>query len=358
MSAFNGVTSQLGRVDQLLWDGVRFVFRFTVSVTQEFLTKRGMHLSAAIAFYTMLCLFPLSLLMVSVLVRIPGVADTGAERVIEALQQQIPILTHETAQSLVTTLSESLQRASGAGSLVAVVFLLFASSTVFSSIRTSINTIWGIGATRNFFIEKLMDILMIFGALVLLLVSVGLASISPNLEGIYTLFNPGASFNPTPWQVLFSLSAPVLSFTVFAFLYWWLPNIRFRFVAVIPPALGAAVAFEISKAIFLFYLGQLGERLGDLYGTFAALVVLLVFVYVSSIILLAGALVTARFMRYLNQYEQRRLNERLSVNVSRVRATHSLPGLPVNLPAGASRDTLNSSNATTRRDYRSRSDKS
>ena len=355
MSAFNGLTGQLGRADQLIWDGVRFVFKFTVSVTQEFLSKRGMHLSAAIAFYTMLCLFPLSLLLVSVLLGIlgPEATDRVSESVITALQQQIPIFKDEVAASLVTFLSDSLRSATGAGSLVAVLFLILASSTVFSSIRTSINAIWGIGATRNFLIEKMMDILMIFGAILLLLVSVGLATIAPNLESISTLLNPESSFNlPTPWQVLFSLSAPVLSFTVFAVLYWWLPNIRFRFVAVIPPALGAALAFEIAKAIFLFYLGRVGDQLGNLYGTFAALVVLLVFVYISSIILLAGALVTSRFMRYLNQYEQRRLNERLGANVSRVRATHSLPGLPVTLPAGASRDTLNSSNATTRRDFR------
>jgi hypothetical protein len=95
------------------------------------------------------------------------------------------------------------------------------------------------------------------------------------------------------------------------------------------------VAFEISKAVFILYLQNVGDLTGNIYGGVSAIIVLMVFVYVSAIILLVGAQVTSRWAFYLATREQQRQNEELSANLARIRSTPSLPGMPLPMPTGA-----------------------
>ena len=65
------------------------------------------------------------------------------------------------------------------------------------------------------------------------------------------------------------------------------------------------------------------------------IIVLMIFVYVSAIILLVGAMLTSRYAFYLAETEQKKRNTSLSRNLERIRSTSSLPGMPNPVPAGA-----------------------
>ena len=73
----------------------------------------------------------------------------------------------------------------------------------------------------------------------------------------------------------------------------------------------------------------------SIYGGVSTIIVLMIFVYVSSIILLVGAMLTSRYAYFLAETEQKKRNRSLSRSLERIRGTSSLPGMPDPLPAGA-----------------------
>ena len=80
--------------------------------------------------------------------------------------------------------------------------------------------------------------------------------------------------------------------------------------------------------IFIFYLRNASGVATSIYGGLSTIIVLMIFVYVSSIILLVGAMLTSRYAFYLAQSEQKKRNRSLSKSLERIRGTSSLPGMP------------------------------
>jgi membrane protein len=313
------------------------IIKFIASNFNEFLAKNGPYMSAAIAYYAFFSLFPLTLALIAVFSLFLGI-EGFEEDLIAGLQEQIPVLadTGDTDDSFLVNFFESIKGGRTAGGVVAVIGLFWVSQQVFSAIRKSINVIWGINKTRPFFTERLMDIALMFGAATLLFASVLITTGITFIQDISAIWLPDAPISdPVLWQRAAVIIPLVLSFTVFLTLYWWLPNTKLRFKEVWPTALAGAAAFEISKAIFVFYLRNMGGVTNNIYGGLSAIIVLMIFVYVSAIILLVGAMLTSRYAYYLAETEQKKRNRSLSRSLYRIRGTASLPGMPNPVPAGA-----------------------
>ena len=313
------------------------IIKFIASNFNEFLAKNGPYMSAAIAYYAFFSLFPLTLALIAVFSLFLGI-EGFEEDLIAGLQEQIPVLadTGDTDDSFLVNFFESIKGGRTAGGVVAVIGLFWVSQQVFSAIRKSINVIWGINKTRPFFTERLMDIALMFGAATLLFASVLITTGITFIQDISAIWLPDAPISdPVLWQRAAVIIPLVLSFTVFLTLYWWLPNTKLRFKEVWPTALAGAAAFEISKAIFVFYLRNMGGVTNNIYGGLSAIIVLMIFVYVSALILLVGAMLTSRYAYYLAETEQKKRNRSLSRSLARIRGTASLPGMPNPVPTGA-----------------------
>ena len=312
-----------------------FSYRFIASNFNEFLGKNGLYMSAAIAFYAFFSLFPLSLALIAVFSLVLGIHGFE-DRLVEGLRMQIPVLA-EADDAFLGNFFKSIREGRTAGGLVAIIGLFWVSQQVFSTIRKSINVIWGIDKTRSFLTERLMDIALMFGAATLLFASVFTTGLLTYFEELSAIWLPDAPLSdPDLWQQFAVFIPLVLTFIVFLTLYWWLPNAKLRFREVWPTALAGAAAFEISKAIFIFYLRNMSGVATSIYGGVSMIIVLMIFVYVSAIILLVGAMLTSRYAFYLAENEQKNRNTLLSRNLERIRSTSSLPGMPNLLPVETS----------------------
>jgi membrane protein len=308
--------------------------KFVTSNINEFLAKNGSYMSAAIAYYAFFSLFPLSLALIAVFSLVLGSQDFEAD-FIDGLRQQIPVLA-EADDEFLGNFFESISRGRTAGGVVAIIGLFWVSQQVFSAIRKSINVIWGINKTRPFFTERLMDIALMFGAATLLFASVIITGLITFISELTAIWLPDAPISDAAlWQRGAVFIPLLLTFIVFLTLYWWLPNTKLKFREVWPTALAGAAAFEISKAIFVFYLRNMSGVATSIYGGVSAIIVLMIFVYVSAIILLVGAMLTSRYAFYLAETEQKKRNRSLSRSLERIRGTSSLPGMPNPVPAGA-----------------------
>ncbi|MDG0866911.1 YihY/virulence factor BrkB family protein [Candidatus Lucifugimonas marina] len=311
--------------------------KFVASNFNEFLAKNGPYMSAAIAYYAFFSLFPLSLALIAVFSLFLGI-EGFEDQLITGLQEQIPVLAElsETEDDFLKNFFDSIKGGRVAGGVVATLGLFWVSQQVFSAIRKSINVIWGINKTRPFLTERLMDIALMFGAATLLFASLLITAGITFIQDLSAIWLPDAPISdPALWQRFAVFIPLVLTFTVFLTLYWWLPNTKLRFKEVWPTALAGAAAFEISKAIFVFYLRNMSGVATSIYGGVSAIIVLMIFVYVSAIILLVGAMLTSRYAFYLAETEQKKRNRSLSRSLERIRGTASLPGMPNPVPTGA-----------------------
>ena len=312
---------------------ILFISRFIVSNFNEFLGKNGPYMSAAIAYYAFFALFPLSLALIAVFSLVLHI-EGFEEQLIEGLRIQIPVLA-EADDEFLGNFFQSISRGRTVGSIVAIVGLFWVSQQVFSAIRKSINVIWGIEKTRPFLTERLMDIALMFGAATLLFASVFITGLLTFFQELSAILLPNAPISaPALWRQFAVLVPLFLSFSVFLTLYWWLPNTKLQFRQVWPTALAGAAAFEISKVIFIFYLRNASGVATSIYGGLSTIIVLMIFVYVSSIILLVGAMLTSRYAFYLAQSEQKKRNCSLSKSLERIRGTSYLPGMPNPTPDG------------------------
>lgn len=323
-----------GTIAGLMFSALVFVVKFVTSNFNEFLDKNGPYMSAAIAYYAFFSLFPLSLALIAVFSLVLGMQNFE-DQLIDGLRQQIPVLA-EADDEFLGNFFTSLKAGRTAGGVVAIIGLFWVSQQVFSAIRKSINVIWGINKTRPFLTERLMDIALMFGASTLLFASVFITGLVTFIQELSAIWLPDAPISdPALWQKFAVFVPVVLNFLVFLTLYWWLPNTKLRFKEVWPTAVLGAVAFEISKAIFIFYLRNLSGVATTVYGGVSVIIVLMIFVYVSAIILLVGAMLTSRYAFYLAETEQKKRNRSLSHNLERIRGTSSLPGMPNPVPTGA-----------------------
>ena len=300
------------------------ILKFVISVLNEFLHKNGASLSASISFYTFFSLFPLLLGLIAVFSLVGPCIDGMEEKLIEALREQIPVLA-EADDEFLGNFFESISKGRGVGSVVAIIGLFWVSQQVFSSIRKNINIIWGIDKTRPFLKERIIDLSLMFGASTLLLVSVFISGFLVFIEDLTKIIIPETpDIIPVLWKQLALFLPWIFTYIVFLVLYWWLPNVKVRFKEVWLTSLLGAIAFEISKFVFIFYLRNMSGMATNIYGGVSTIIALMIFIYVSSIILLVGAMLTMRYSYYLSNLEQRNQNNKLSKNLQRIRSVPNL----------------------------------
>lgn len=162
-------------------------------------------------------------------------------------------------------------------------------SGVLGQLKDALNTIWDVeikkGAGWGFFIRSSFlnfGMVLVIGLLLLvsLLASSFLATLSKRMENVMEL-------PAWVWTILTSVISLAMATTLFAFLFKFLPDVRIRWRDVWIGSLMTAVLFELGKFALAWYLGR--ESTADAYGSAGSVVLLLLWVYYASCILLFGA---------------------------------------------------------------------
>jgi membrane protein len=263
----------------------------------EFLTDNCPHLAAAISYYLLLSFFPLMLALSSItgfILRSP----TLEAQVIDFVTKQLPPSSGEFVASVI----RSSVGSRGALGIVSILWLLWSSSPVFSALRKALNTAWGIREPRPFFVERFMEIGMVVGAGLLVLFSVGLTialSIVKNSSSPVYLGN--LSLGGFFWQSITIVLGTAIAFIVFLLFYKIVPNTETRWKDIWPGALAAAIAFEVTKNIFVWYVTNF-PHYTFIYGSLGGLIALLVWIYISAVIFLFCAKITSLYQRLMPEF--------------------------------------------------------
>ena len=244
-------------------------------------------LSAALSYYTIFSLAPMLLVMISVLSIFFGR---------EAIQGQVfsqihDLVGNDAARQLQEILKNaSLSDKSGVAAAVGIGTLLIGATGVFAEIQSSINYIWSIEARPakgwlKYLKTRLLSFSLILTLGFLLLVSLGVNAIVDLLGQQLAKYFSEAS---VIFFYVVNLAVTLLVITtLFAVIFKVLPDGKIRWRECFVGAAFTAILFGIGKFGISFYIGQ--SDLGVTYGASASIIILLTWVYYSSIILYFGA---------------------------------------------------------------------
>jgi membrane protein len=262
-----------------IWD----LLKDTVS---GFLADEALSRAAAIAYFTIFSIAPLLLIVIA----IAGLVF-GQEAAQAAIMGQFSgLMGKGSGDALASMLQSAGSQSKESGmiaTIIGIVTLLITASGAFGEIQSSLNKIWkaepasGLSRLVRARIASL-GLVMTLGFLMLvsLVVSAGLAAVGHWVESIF----PGAKVLMTVVNFVITL---VLLSALFAAIYKFLPDkpIAWRDVAV--GAIATALLFTIGKSLIGLYIGS--SKVAESYGTAGSLIVILLWIYYSTVTFLAGA---------------------------------------------------------------------
>lgn len=267
------------------------LLRDTVS---EFIGDNSMQHAAALSFYAIFSLAPLVIIAVG----IAGVIFGEAQAQKEILAQIRDLAGPNAAESLTSVFEQSGGKQGGIlAASVGAGLLLFGATTVFGQLQSSLNAIWNVEpkpgqGVMGFVRTRFLSLGMVLGIGFLLLTSLILSAALSALDGYLNTQFPGADIL---WQVVnFVISIGVIAL-LFAVIFRYLPDAEISWRDVMIGALATSVLFNIGKLGIGLYLGN--STVGSAYGAAGSLVVLLMWVYYSSLILFFGAEFTQVYAR-------------------------------------------------------------
>jgi membrane protein len=271
---------------------------------REFSEDHCMQMAAALAFYTMLSLAPLALLVVTAASAVMG--PSARERFIHEAEQMVGAQGADELDELLSRGEEeqTFELASRSSwteritQIASIALLIFSATGLMAQLQLSLNQVWDVepdpkqGGVKNFLIKRALSLAMIAGIALLLLISM-LLTTTLGVAGRWITEWLGISLGV---QYLISEGTTFVLITIlFAVIFKVLPDAQVPWKVTWIGAVMTAVLFTLGKFLIGLYLGN--KDMSSSYGQAGSLVLLLVWIYYSSMIFFFGAELTQVFAR-------------------------------------------------------------
>lgn len=247
--------------------------------------------AASIAYYALLSLFPFLLLVISMLGSMAA-DDSDRLAVLTFVFRYFP-MQFEFVNTQLEAFRQTRLQLGVAGGLA----LIWASLGVFGAITTAVNEAWGVERQRSFLKHRLVSFLMLVasgGVLMLALVAVSAVEVAQ--ASWFGVMLARFEWLGALQSFAFRYAATILLILAVGLLYYFIPNAKTRFRDVWVGAVLTGVLWRVALEGFSWYIGRSGQ-LNFIHGSIAAVVVFLLWIYVSSVILMYGVEFTAAYAR-------------------------------------------------------------
>jgi len=202
-------------------------------------------------------------------------------------------------ENIVTDTLEGISNLATPLTFVGLVGMGWAAAAMFGAVRKALNIAWDTDAHRPLVQQKLIDLSIVLGLGVLLSASVAgtgaLRTLRTLSDENLGPLSEGTGFF---WAVMPFFLPAFFSFVVFLLIYRFVPNAPTRFRDVWPGALVATALFELLKNGFAIYIASFSSYKGA-YGALGGILLFLIWTYLSANILLIGAELASEYPRVL-----------------------------------------------------------
>jgi len=249
--------------------------------------------AAAIAYFALLSLFPLTLLSIAI-----ASFTLGPLMDRQLIVQKLEFIAPALGQLLGKNIDEIIQ-ARGPVTIVAIVGLIWSASTFIYTLTQTLNEIWGNKHSRPIWKRRGLAILFVlaFVGPALFLASFAssmIANLNTWLPNQIIPIGSGISF----------IVALFLDGALFMLLYIMLPHGASSWHEILPGAIGAGLLWELAKKIFLFFVSTYVSLSNLVYGSVAAMIAFLVWASLSGQIFLFGAYLSVAYYQLKQQHQE------------------------------------------------------
>jgi membrane protein len=266
---------------------IRDYFNLIIDAGGEFADDNATKLSASLAYYTIFSIGPLLLVIITILGFFYKKADVTAK-----IFYQLGNLVGNTGAEQLRTILDNISKQNNTTlfGVIGVIVLVFGATGIFTEIQGSINYIWSIKAKPKrswlkYITDRLLSFSLIIGVgfllLVTLFINVLIDALTNQLQNYFGIAHI-LIFKGVNIALLFA----IVTF-LFAVIYKVLPDAKISWKDSFVGASFTGVLFLAGKFIIGYYLGSSSSA--NTYGAAASIILLLSWVYYSSIILYFGA---------------------------------------------------------------------
>jgi membrane protein len=244
-------------------------------------------LSGSLAYYTVFSMGPLLVVIISLCGIFLG-RDAVEGKIFTQLDGFVG---HDTALQMQQIIKNASISGKGhIAAIIGIITLLIGATTVFGDIQDSINKIWGLKAKPKKGLLKMLQTRFLSFSVIaslgfLLLVSLGISALIEALSNRLRAAYPDVTV--VVFYIINLLLTLIITTLIFAVVFKVLPDAKIKWKDVLAGAIATAILFALGKFAISFYISK--SNIGSTYGTAGSLVVLLLWVYYSSIILYFGA---------------------------------------------------------------------
>jgi len=253
--------------------------------TIKYLTRTDVHTFAfSVAANAILSFFPFVVLLMTLIRRVFH-SPVMYNVVVELLRDYLPAGQDFVIRNL-NAMVNSRQRVQFAS----LIILLFTSSGIFLPLEVALNRIWRFENNRSYLGNQVISLGLAFACGVLALISVALTA-GPVEFMQFAMRGHGTGFVQVVGFLTMKVFAIAASIAIFFLIYWLLPNGKVPARAVLPAAIIMGLLSEALKYAYILALPWLNFQ--EVYGPFALSVSLMFWAFLSGLLLLAGANLSA-----------------------------------------------------------------
>ncbi len=257
------------------------VYRSVREFVMRFFTDGVGRTGAELAYFFLLSFFPL-MIFASLLI---GTFNINVNSVQELLKGVIPADVLNIALNYIEYFTDLKMDGLMYVGLFAA---LWSASRAVSSLSIAVNRAYRIENGRNFILQFLINIGFSAAMLVSIVLTIVILILGRSvLQYISKIVNIGPMEINT-WHILRFVPITLLFFCILLFLYSVVPNKRIAFRQVMPGAIAAAISWLLASIGFSFYVENMA-RYSLLYGSIGAVIVLMIWLYLTGVILIMGA---------------------------------------------------------------------
>lgn len=254
--------------------------------TLKYLMRTEVHTFAfSVAANAILSFFPFVVLIMTLIRRVFH-SRVMADVVMQLLRDYLPA-----GQDFVIRNLNAMVNARHQVQVVSLIILLITSSGVFLPLEVALNRVWRLPNNRSYLGNQFISLGLAFACGVLALLSIALTA-GPVAFMEFLLRGYGTAFVRVVGFLVMKVFAIAASIAIFFLIYWLLPNGKVPARAVLPAAIIMGLLSEALKYAYILALPWLNFQ--EVYGPFALSVSLMFWAFLSGLLLLAGANLSAQ----------------------------------------------------------------
>ena len=254
--------------------------------TVRYLMRTEVHTFAfSVAANAILSFFPFVLLLMTLIRRVFH-SPVMYEVILQLLRDYLPA-----GQDFVIRNLNALVGARHQAQLASLAILLITSTGIFLPLEVALNRIWGFQENRSYLGNQLISLGLAFWCGLLALLSIGMTAGNVALME-FVLHGHGTIIVRMVGFLMMKVFAIGASIAIFFLIYWILPNGKVPARAVLPTAIIMGLLFEALKYGYILALPRL--NFAEVYGPFSLSVSLMFWAFLSGLLLLTGAHLSAQ----------------------------------------------------------------